>query len=117
MIGEWVYPKLTSDFAVYDPKKAPRYRKNGNFLEIYGVVKPTQTIPKSFDETKIFDLPSEFLPKYDINLIMQGSGTNKWTLGITQTLGGVGISRYGTTEIIDIPTGAWLPFYALVPIT
>ncbi len=110
----WITATLASNFQPYNNTAAniPKYRKIGDVVEIRGTVTPTETIEASNDATPILNLPSGYRPSGIARyFICQGSQKNVFLLTI-QTSGNVGISRYGTTTNIDIPTLAWLPFSA-----
>lgn len=123
--GGWIYPVLDSNFTMYGTSEAdnkPRYRKNGNMVEVRGVVTPTVQLPKSGDNNtanyNIFTLPNGYRPNSPIYIIAQGSGNCTWLLRIN-TSGEVGFSRYrsGDTNAnvspgADGASGTWLPFQA-----
>ena len=100
---------FSSQFKSYDANGINVYHKSGNMVTIRGVTTPIATITKN-TETLIFTLPNGYRPPYNITVVMQGSGVNKWNLNINAD-GRVTSTRYGTNEIIDIPAGAWMPFY------
>jgi hypothetical protein len=108
----WQTATLTSKFATYATGYEPRYKKQGIFVEIQGVVKPTEVLTNGGSEANIFVLPVGFRPKIGLQFVCQGSGSNRWLLTVNPG-GTVNISRYGTTSFIDVPVGAWLPFNVL----
>ena len=108
-VGEWIPITFSNTFEAYNTVSGNVYRKIGNFVEIKGQVKPKSAITKNAT-TEIFKLPEGYYPEQSIIVVMQGSGINKWNLSIN-TDGSVTCSRYGANEIIDIPTGTWMPFY------
>lgn len=111
----WLQVTLTNQFQAYNEESTniPKYRKVGNLVEIRGIVAPTSNIPAGTSPVIAFTLPSGFRPSGSQRyFICQGSGRNVWLLTVYPD-GNVGVSRYGTTSIIDIPTTAWLPFNAV----
>lgn len=81
------------------------YAKIGPLVSITGSVKPTIEIAAN-QHTVIADLPTELQPNISGDKVSHGSDLNKWLLTADQTLS---IERYGTTDNIAIPVGAWLP--------
>ena len=115
--GGWIYPTLGSDFAMYGTDESAnktRYRKDGRFVEVRGIVKPAVDLPKSGDSSTtiypIFTLPTGYRPSSPIYAICQGSGNCTWLLRVNSN-GEVGFSRYrnGDTSL-TAAVGAWLPF-------
>lgn len=106
----WIDAILTDNFVVYSTAYKPLYRKIGNMVEITGVVKPKSQISAGSTTIPIFYLPEGYRPNRNRYMVCQGSGSNKWLLTIIADTGAVTCARYGTTEYIDIPTTAWLPF-------
>jgi len=88
---------------------SPKYRRIGNIVELRGVLQAVNKIPANASPTYFLTLPEGYRPSSNIFRICQGSSTNRWLLTIEHD-GRVGISRYGTTSMIDIAVGAWLPF-------
>lgn len=115
--GRWIYPTLSSDFAMYGTDESAnktRYRKDGRIVEVRGIVKPAVDLPKSGDANTaiypIFTLPAGYRPSSPIYAICQGSGNCTWLLRVNNN-GEVGFSRYrnGDTSL-TASVGAWLPF-------
>lgn len=115
--GGWIYPTLSSDFAMYGTDESAnktRYRKDGRIVEVRGIVKPAVALPKSGDANTdiypIFTLPTGYRPSSPIYAICQGSGNCTWLLRVNNN-GEVGFSRYrnGDTST-TAAVGAWLPF-------
>lgn len=108
MTEDWKYAALKEGFTAYQENMSEvRYRKIGNVVYIRGAVKPTVDI-ESNKVTPIFNIPSGYRPsKLNVNVIMQGTGMNRWCLSIT-TGGEVNVQRYGITTNEVIPAGAWL---------
>lgn len=107
----WKDLTLKSEFKLYDGNSVAKYRKIGKFVEIVGTVAPTSALAGS-NGHDIAVLPSGYRPKYQVLVIQQGSGTNKWLMRVKEN-GIMLIERYGVSSNIDIPTTAWLPFYTM----
>ena len=115
--GGWIYPTLTSDFAMYGTDESAnktRYRKDGRIVEVRGIVKPAVALPKSGDANTdiypIFTLPTGYRPSSPIYAICQGSGNCTWLLRVNNN-GEVGFSRYRNGDAsTTAAVGAWLPF-------
>lgn len=117
--GGWIYPTLTSTFAMYGTDASanqPRYRKDGRMVEVRGIVTPTADIPGSTGNYTIFTLPNGYSPSSPIYVTCQGSGTATWMLRVN-TDGKVDFSRYrnGNTWAAALApngssAGTWLPF-------
>ena len=107
----WITATLESAFKAYNNAagNSPQYRKIGDVVHLRGVIAPTAAITGSGTSTTIFTLPAGFRPAASKSFICQGSGKNTWLLAVG-TNGAVGFSRYGTTEMIECGTNAWLPF-------
>lgn len=106
----WKELTLESGFKNYSDDSYPRYRVSGNMVNVWGAVSPTTEI--TGNTTKIVfatGIQSCFRPKLSQVFVCQGSGMNRWTLTI-ETNGSISVSRYGTSEFINIPTTAWLTF-------
>ena len=111
--GGWIFPTLTSKFAMYGTSAADnqvRYRKEGSIVELRGIVTPTADIAGGTDVHDICTLPTGYRPTSPIYLVCQGSGNCTWLLRITSG-GVVGMSRYRNGDTtITCSAGAWLPF-------
>lgn len=111
--GGWLYPTLTSEFEVYASDgvgSRPACRKEGNLVEVRGIVKPVADIAGSTDMHNIMTVPSGYRPNSPIYVICQGSSNCTWLLRVN-TDGTVALSRYrngGTTATAS--DGTWLPF-------
>lgn len=108
----WIDLTLTSDFQLFGASAKAQYRKIGNLVFVVAQVKPTSEITASANPTSVAILPEGFRPTIGITYVCQGSGMNRFCLQIDPS-GSIGISRYGTTALANIPTNAWLPFNAL----
>lgn len=107
----WKDLPLASGFAAYDTGSyLPKYRKIGNLVEVTGAVKPNAQIAATM--TTFATLPSGYRPTRRMWHLCQGSGSNKWHLGVS-TSGEMSVDRYGTTSSGAIPSGTWLPFTAV----
>lgn len=108
----WITFTPTGKFKKYQDSSICRYRKVGKIVEVIGAVTPTETIPGSGTREIFFTLPEEYRPVYEVTMICQGTGSNRWAFSIT-TNGQCGVSRYGITEFEDIEPGNWLIFQAM----
>jgi hypothetical protein len=109
----WKNLTLDSAFALYNGTAAnqPQYRINGNLVTVKGCVSPKEAYTSSATKVTIASgIISEVRPDAALSFICQGSGMNRWTLGI-ETNGTITISRYGVAENISVPTTAWLVFH------
>jgi hypothetical protein len=112
--GSSAWKNLTLDaaFTVYNGTAAnqPKYRINGNLVTVMGAVSPKTAYTSSATKVTIASgLLAEIRPDLPLSFVCQGSGLNRWTLGI-ETNGTLTISRYGITDNISVPTTAWLIF-------
>ena len=107
----WVDVEWTSNFKDYDdsPDSGAQVRRIGNIVYLRGTATPTNVLPGTIYITRMGNLPSGFRPDKNVQFVCQGSGTNRYTLTVYPD-GNFGLSRYGTTEMSDIPKSAWLPF-------
>lgn len=114
--GGWVYPTLSSLFSVYGASEndhKPRYKKEGNIVEIRGVIAPTSDIAYSSDGLVIFTLPEGYRPGSPITTLCQGSGNCVWALGV-KVNGEVTFARYRNGNTNTIATSSnWLPFQVI----
>lgn len=111
--GGWIYPTLSSDFAMYGTStndNAVRYRKDGRIVEVRGIVTPTSDIAGSTAIYPICTLPVGYRPTSSVYAICQGSSNCTWLLRVANN-GEVGFSRYrnGNTTA-TAAAGTWLPF-------
>lgn len=112
----WVYPSLSDKFKVYSLGVSEvRYRRIGDIVYIRGAVTPTVEIA-SGEITTIFTLPAGYRPSdLNVNVIMQGTGMNRWCLSIN-TGGAVNAQRYGISENSKIPEGTWMNIDVAFPL-
>lgn len=110
-IGVDIDSDSSSQFTPYTVGNDPCYRKIDNVVTVCGVIKPKSAITGSSTNHLILTLPDGYRPKRNCVFVCQGSNINRWTLTIA-TSGNVSFARYGTTEYVDCPTSAWLPFTA-----
>lgn len=110
--NDWKRAELTDYFAPYQNEigNTPEYKKDGQTVEIRGVVSPTLKIGGSADRYTIFILPEGYRPTKAVPCVCQGSSKNTWLLSV-QTDGLVTFARYGTTEYTNATTTSWLPFH------
>ena len=113
--GSSAWKNLTLDaaFVVYNGTAAnqPKYRINGNVVTVTGAVSPKTAFTSSATKVTIASgILAEVRPDLPLSFVCQGSGLNRWTLGI-ETNGTITISRYGITDNISVPTSAWLIFH------
>ena len=109
----WVNLTLDDAFALYNGTAVnqPQYRVSGNLVTVKGCVSPKTAYTSSATKVTIASgIPAEYRPDAALSFVCQGSGLNRWTLGI-ETNGTITISRYGITENISVPTTAWLVFH------
>lgn len=107
----WVDIEWTSNFKDYAdlPYNGAQVRRIGNIVYLKGAAAPTDVIQGSTSIAIMGNLPSQFRPDISFQTVCQGSGANRYMFAVYVN-GNFGPSRYGTTEISDIPTSAWLPF-------
>lgn len=110
--GPWKNLTLDSAFQLYNGQAAnqPKYRVNGNLINVTGVVSPKTEYTSNTTKVNIASgIPAGLRPQVAVAIVCQGSGQNRWTCGI-ETNGTVTISRYGVTAGVAVPTSAWLYF-------
>lgn len=106
----WNNLTVSSGFEVYGTDTEPKYRVNGNLVTVTGTVKPTAAVTSNTTGvTFATGIPERFRPPVALQFVCQGSGINRWLLGVT-TGGALTVSRYGTSEYVNIAAGAWLTF-------
>lgn len=92
----WVTANLTDFFVENDNLK---YRKDGNRVDIQGIVSPSIDIAPGVEQT-IFVLPESMWPPAPIRQVMPSNGINHWVIGIDLN-GNVTFSNYGTNENVS----------------
>ena len=110
--SDWVDMTLDPDFVLYQglTQYQPQYKAIGEMVFVRGVVSPAAAYTSSGSLVTIATgIPEDLRPPYNMSFICQGSGLNRWLCSIT-TGGAVAISRYGTTENVEVPANAWLTF-------
>lgn len=110
--SEWTDLKLNSAFKVYSDNASnrPQIKNVGNIVMVKGVISPVTAFTSSTTQVEIASgIPAELRPTLNYTFVCQGSGNNKWTLGVTPS-GTLTMARYGTTENLEVPTSAWLIF-------
>lgn len=110
---EWINAELTDDFKLYNASSYCRYAKTGNIVNIQFVLSPAKAdnVLNSATETTAFNIPEEYRPSQNINVLCQGSGTNIFNVGVNVS-GNVNIYRYrNSASYSSTPpsTTAWLP--------
>ena len=108
----WVnVPLNTGLVAQYNSSNpALRCRKFGPIVNVMGILKTNYAFsPSDTFNYRIATLPSGYRPSYQQNVVMQGSGSNRWVLAIKSD-GTMYITRYSnnTTVINQVPANAWL---------
>ena len=109
----WTNLTLDDGFALYNSLSAnqPQYRVSGNLVTVKGCVSPITAYTSGTTKVPIASgIPSEYRPDAALSFVCQGSGMNRWVLGV-ETNGTITISRYGITEGVSVPTNAWLVFH------
>lgn len=110
--SDWRELTIASGFELYASTSQPKYRVNGNNVTVCGAVKPTAIVASGTTDIKIAGtIPEAFRPSYTQPFICQGSGINRWCFTV-KTDGNLYVGRYGTSDYVDIPVGAWLIFSA-----
>lgn len=98
----------------YGPNSKVRVRQYGDVVSIIGAignskVLSTKSTGDKYPNVAMFKLPDEIeVPMENIYFVQQGSGLNRFALGINYNTRTVNIERYGTTSLIDVPAGQWL---------
>lgn len=98
----------SSGYAKYDTNENYAYRRNGT-VTLHLVIKPTADVTWGNTETQVALIPVGFRPIVNQRRLGQGSAKNNFYFEI-RTSGAVMAARYGTTEYIQTPSGAWLNF-------
>ena len=99
---------LVSQYGSSSP--ALRCRKFGPVITVAGILKANYAFTPTGDEShRLATLPSGYRPSYNHNVVMQGSGSNRWTCSIRPN-GNMYIARYtnNTTVNNQVPANAWL---------
>lgn len=110
--SEWIDLDIADGFDVYagTEESRPMYKVCGNVVTIKGVLTPNSEVAAGISNVAIASgIPAELRPTTNPVYICQGSGMNRWACTVL-TNGNIGLARYGTTEAIAVPAGAWLPF-------
>lgn len=94
----WMTANLSDTFVEND---GLRYRKDGNRVDIQGVISPAQDIEGGTSQI-LFTLPESMWPYTPIRQTMAGSSTAQWVIGVDLN-GNVTFSDYGTVESILCP--------------
>lgn len=102
----WLYASLDPSFLA-DINNPVQYRKKDGRVEIRGVISPSSELPAG--SASIFTLPSGYRPTRNVLVTEEGTGMNRWTLGISVE-GEVTFSNYGSSENIPCPVAEKLSF-------
>ena len=94
----WIAANLSDDFIQNDSLK---YRKDGNRIDIYGTISPSEIIVTD-TQLIIFTLPESMWPSNPIRQVMAGLHINHWVVEIDLN-GNVFFSDYGVSENIPCP--------------
>lgn len=89
-------------------------RRIGKQVYFRGVIGRTSaTTPSSDKSTPMVRMPSGYAPEYTMNVVCQGSQSNRFMLSINEN-GLIYVSRYGygDTGNTDLPANVWLNCYA-----
>lgn len=102
---------LASGCVAYSSGQTPRYSRDGHVVCVWGAVKPSAEVAAGGTLT-IGTLPAGYRPPYDVHVLCQGSGQNKWVLTVSSS-GVMTAARYssGATSAA-MSTSVWLPFCA-----
>ena len=103
---------LVSQYGSGNP--ALRCRKFGPVITVAGILKANYAFtPTSETSHRLATLPSGCRPASTYNVVMQGSGSNRWLCSIRPD-GNMYISRYSnnTTANNQVPANAWLNVFA-----
>lgn len=116
--GAWNDLAVESDFTVYENNQQNRlqFKAMGNVVSIRGIMTINASEhPNGLEQsgvntyfTMASGIPKEYRPEIPIRVVCQGSQLHRW-LCVIGTDGKVTMGRYGTTELIPIPTNVWLP--------
>lgn len=98
---EWQNLSMTSNF-----QNDLRYRKKGGKIYISGAIQPVNQISAN-QQTTVAVLPEEYRPIRTAYNVCQGGGMNRFYL-TANVDGSLVVQKYGTTQDIPIPAGAWL---------
>ena len=98
---EWKKLTMTNNF-----QNVLFYRKKGGKIYVSGSIQPISRIAAN-QQTTIAILPDGYRPDRAAYNICQGSGVNRFYL-TANIDGSLVIQKYGTTQDIAIPAGAWL---------
>lgn len=108
----WVNVPLNTSLVSQYGSSSPalRCRKFGPVITVAGILKSNYAFtPTGDDSHRIATLPSGYRPSYNHNVVMQGSGSNRWICSIRPD-GNMYIARYSnnTTANNQVPSNAWL---------
>lgn len=106
----WVNCSLGYGIAQYGAAPAAQVRRIGKIVHLRGCVKNTTTWT---EHNSIITIPDGYRPSYQETFVMQGSGSNRFTLIVNQN-GVCYAQRYSnnTTMSNTVGVGSWLNLYA-----
>ena len=111
--GAWIAPTLGSEFEMYGTAVSDnqtKYRKEGNIVEVRGIITPVADIAGGTAMHTICTLPEGYRPNAPLYAMCQGSGNCTWLLKVA-TNGELGFSRYRNGDAnATAAAGTWLPF-------
>lgn len=114
MLHERTYDNQIAPLSGFEPYgtvangQYPLAERHGRLVELFGAFKTTKIIPASGARTIMNEpLPVWARPRSVVRRIQQGSGSNIFLLEIYPD-GTISIARYGKTDYIDVPVGAWI---------
>lgn len=112
-VPETAEAQFTGKFQNYNDGSNPQFIKFGRFCMLYGVAKPTETIPGSATTYQMFTIPEGFRPVTNLKYIMHGSFAKIWLFYIDPS-GAASFSRLasGSDYVNTAGTAEWLPFNA-----
>lgn len=106
----WVNCSLGYGIVQYGEAPAAQVRRIGKIVHLRGCVKNNTAWT---EHNSIITIPAGYRPTYQETFVMQGSGSNRFTLIVNQN-GVCYAQRYSnnTTMSNTVPIGAWLNLYA-----
>lgn len=112
-VPETAEAEFTGKFQNYNEGSNPQFIKFGRICMLYGVAKPTETIPGSATTYQMFTIPEGFRPVTNLKYIMHGSFAKIWLFYIDPS-GAASFSRLasGADYVNTAGTAEWLPFNA-----
>ena len=106
----WKDITLPSGFSHHSSTQKAQYRRVGNTVHLKGAIKNTNALKVNTDIQIGTIGDTTCRPSYHVYLIAQGSGINRFLIGIGPS-GTIYLNRYGTTSAIQVPSGSWLNIF------